>query len=40
LEYLVIDERIILKGMFKKMGVRGKGWIDLDRESYRWRTLV
>jgi hypothetical protein len=34
------DERIILKWIFKRLGLGGKDWIDLAQDRERCRALV
>ena len=35
-----VDERIILRWIFRKWDVWGMDWIDLTQNRDRWRTLV
>ena len=39
LQYLGVDGRI-LKKIFKKWNVGGMDWIDLTRDSDRWRAVL
>jgi hypothetical protein len=40
LEYLGINNRIILKWTFQEVGWGGMDWIDLAQERDKWRALV
>ena len=40
LENPVVDERIILRWIFRKWDVGCMDWIHLDQNRVRWRTLV
>jgi hypothetical protein len=35
-----LDERIILRWIFRKWDVGGMDWIDLVQDSDRWRAFV
>jgi hypothetical protein len=39
LEVLGVDEKMILKWIFKKL-VRGTDWIDLAQDRNKWWALV